>query len=205
MKKNLKYFCAVLLLIVTSARVLAADCTYYVWDATRSKWQPFVVQDQSLVVPPAPDRTDAGLMFIGWHIDPDPDNWLKNPTGTYKWDDGKKPLPDVYYIHPIPNTANNDDNTHTAKQGYTAMYAVYAPPANQYKGWTINSGWTAPSETQVTITFKPNEGSPNADKTQKILKNTPTCLSSCPYTRSGYEFAGWGTNSSIGTLKYTLC
>lgn len=206
MKKYMKYLCAFILLIGTSASAWAGNCTYKVWDAVRNKWQPYVVQDQNLVVPPAPERNN--YTFVGWHIyDPAVTDWPTNPsTGNYLWDD-RKPTPDIYYVHPIPNTANNDDNKHTAKQGYTEMFAVYRPTnaSNPVTGWTVNSGWTAPSETQITITFKPNGGTPNSDQTQQILSNTPTHLSSCMFTYASHEFAGWGTNSSINTLTYADC
>lgn len=204
MKKYMKYLCAFILLIGTSASAWAGNCTYKVWDTTRSKWQPYVVQDQNLVVPPAPER--SGYTFIGWHIyDGSTTAWPTKPNGNYMWDDDKKPI-EVYYIHPIPNTANNADNKHTAKQGYTEMYAVYRPDASTpVSGWTKNVGWTAPSETQITITFKPNGGTPNSDQTQQILSNTPTHLSSCMFTYASHEFAGWGTNSSINTLTYADC
>lgn len=208
MKAYMKYICAVLLLIGTSVSawgLTGVNCTYNVWDAPRNKWQPFVVQDQALVVPPAPEMPN--YIFVGWHIyDGSTTEWPVNGSGNYMWDDGKG-TPDVYYVHPIPNRADNADNKHTAKQGYTNMYAVYRPSSgsNPVAGWLSNSGWTAPSETQITITFKPNGGSPNADQTQQILSNTPTHLSSCPFTYSSHEFAGWGTNSSIGTLTYADC
>jgi len=204
MKTYIKYLCAVLVLIVTSANVWAADCTYKVWDATRSKWQPYVVQDQNLVVPPAPEKD--GYTFVGWHIyDPDVTDWPTKPNGNYMWDDEQNPVV-IYYIHPIPNRANNDDYKHTAKQGYTEMFAVYRPDAsNSVSGWTKNVGWTAPSETQITITFKPNGGTPDSDKTQKILSSTPTHLSSCMFSKDDYEFAGWGTSSSFSSLTYADC
>lgn len=210
MKNLVKYFCAILLLIGTSASAWAltgVNCTYKVWDAVRNKWQPYVVQDQALVVPPAPER--ANYVFVGWHIESNSANWYTTGQGNYKWDDDANPIENrTYFIHPIPNKADNDDNKHTAMHGpYTEMFAVYRPSSvsNPSTGWTTNSGWTAPSETQITITFKPNGGTPNSDQTQQILANTPTHLSSCPFMYSSHEFAGWGTKTSIGTLTYADC
>ena len=204
MRNVFKYLCSVLLLIGTSASVWAGNCTYKVWDATRNKWQPYVVQDQNWIVPPAPEKD--GYTFVGWHIyDGTTLEWPTKPNGSYMWDDEQNPIV-IYYIHPIPNSAGNDDNKHTAKQGYTEMFAVYRPDASTpVSGWTTNSGWTAPSETQITITFKPNGGTPNSDQTQTILSNTPTCLSPCPFTKDDYEFAGWGTSSSLSSLAYSDC
>jgi len=205
MRAYIKYLCAVLLLAGTSANVWAANCTYKVWDATRNKWQPFVVQDQNLVVPPAPEKD--GYTFVGWHIyDGTTTEWPTKANGNYKWDDESNPVV-TYYVHPIPNTANNDDNKHTAKQGYTEMFAVYrsSSGSNPVSGWTANSGWTAPSETQITITFKPNGGTPDSDQTQKILSSTPTHLSSCMFAKDDYDFAGWGSSSSFSSLIYADC
>lgn len=207
MKTYVKYLCAVLLLIGTSVSAWADNCTYKVWDGTRKKWEPYVVQDQNWVVPPAPEK--SGYTFVGWHIyDGKSTEWPTNPsTGNYKWDDGNADLnARIYYVHPIPNSAGNDDNKHTAKQGYTEMFAIYRPDASSpVSGWGEDVDWTAPSETQITITFKPNGGSPNSDKTQTILSNTPTHLSSSMFTRDGYEFAGWGTSSSFSSLTYADC
>ena len=205
MKAYMKYICAVLLMIGTSASAWAGNCTYKVWDTTRSKWQPYVVQDQNLVVPPAPEK--SGYTFVGWHkYDGSTTAWPTKPNGSYMWDSGEEPTPSTYYIHPIPNRANNDDNKHTAKQGETEMFAVYRPDASTpVSGWTKDVGWTAPSETQITITFKPNGGAPNSDQTQQILSSTPTHLSPCMFTRDDYEFAGWGTSSSLSSLAYADC
>ena len=206
-KKNyMKYLCAVFMIIGTCASAWAADCTYNVWDATRSKWQPFVVQDQNLVVPPAPEV--SGYTFVGWHIESNQANWYTNPSGSYKWDDGAADVASrIFYIHPIPRSAGNADNKHTAKQGYTAMYAVYqlSSQDNPSLGWTTSSTWTAPDETQLTITLKPNGGSPASDKTMKILKSSPTNLCMCPFTYTSHEFAGWGTSSSFSSLTYADC
>ena len=203
MKNVVKYLCAVVLLIGTSARAWATDCTYKVYDSSTSSWATYTVQDQDLDVIPGPDRTAAGYTFIGWHTN-DPDvypGWPTSSTGYLKTTDAGAPGGE--YVRYIPNTAGSGKVKNTGKN-VTSLYAIYKPTNASAPdwGWTGNSGWSAGTTQQVTITFNANGGT-GTMPTQTILKNTPTALRICDFDApAGKTFAGWSTNSGASSPTY---
>ena len=56
---------------------------------------------------------------------------------------------------------------------------------------------------QVTVTFKPNGGTPNTEYTQNVDISTSTTLDSHSYTKTGYDFLGFNTNSAATTASHT--
>ena len=54
-----------------------------------------------------------------------------------------------------------------------------------------------------TVTFKPNGGTPEEDKTQIVDGGEATALSQNTFTREGYDFTGWNTDPDGNGTAYT--
>ena len=67
-------------------------------------------------------------------------------------------------------------------------------------GLTLHAKWTANPN---TVTFKSNYSGGSADTTQSITSDVATNLTSNPFTRTGYTFAGWTTNADGTGTSYT--
>ena len=82
MRNVVKYLCAVLLSIGTSASAWGANATYYVWDSSTNQWAEYVVQDENATVVEGPTATN-GKTFYGWHVwNPDVyPNWKTTSSG----------------------------------------------------------------------------------------------------------------------------
>lgn len=210
MRNYLKYLCAILLLIGTSARALAADATYYVWDSSTSQWAPYVVQDENLTVVEGPDAPN-GKTFIGWHIwNPDEYPYWKVSdysgyiltNGSAYYSSGSEYA--TVYVRYCPGTAGNTQQKNIGtNEADNKFYAIYSSGETN---WEKNAGWSAGSTDQVTITFNKNGGS-GTNYTQKVLKNTPTQLHVCEYNppASNQRFIGWATtyaHATAGTVDY---
>ena len=63
--------------------------------------------------------------------------------------------------------------------------------------------WTDDSLISYPVTFKSNHLSGGADTTQNITNNVPTNLSANGFTRTGYSFEGWNTESDGSGTDYT--
>jgi uncharacterized repeat protein (TIGR02543 family) len=65
---------------------------------------------------------------------------------------------------------------------------------------TIYAQWAANSN---TVTFNANDGSGGTPPTQTITTGVATALTSSPFARTGYTFAGWATNADGSGTRYT--
>ncbi len=208
MRNVVKYLCAILLLIGTSASAWGANATYYVWDGTANQWAEYVVQDENVTVVEGPAASN-GKTFVGWHVwNPDVyPNWKTSGSGyietsgaAYYTEGGETA---TVYVRYVPNTQGNTAVKNTGKDdGDHKFYAIYT--SNNSSDWSKAAGWSASSTTKVTITFNKNDN--NATGTmasQTVLSNTTTYLQICEFgAPSGKEFAGWATTPS-GNVVYS--
>jgi len=65
---------------------------------------------------------------------------------------------------------------------------------------TIYAQWNANPN---TVTFYINDGSSGTSTTQTITTGVATALTSIPFTRTGYTFAGWAINADGSGTRYT--
>ncbi len=210
----LKFAAVFLLLFVLTIQLWADNATYYVWDNSRSDWVPYLVQDENLSVIEGP--TIPGYTFIGWHIwNPTVYPYWLNTTGgnalTTGYIASGGSTADKYYqaggenskfyIRYVPRTAGNTAEKNTGKnEADNKLYAVYQNGSTS--SWAYNSGWTASTTDQITVTFKANGGT-GSDYSQKMLKSTSTVLHVCEFEApSGKTFAGWATSSG-GSVVYS--
>lgn len=68
---------------------------------------------------------------------------------------------------------------------------------------TSNITYYAIWKQQVTVTFKPNGGTPDTEYTQNVDVSTSTTLDSHTYSKTGYDFLGFNTNSAASTASHT--
>ena len=68
---------------------------------------------------------------------------------------------------------------------------------------TTNITYYAIWKQQVTVTFKPNGGTPNTEYTQDMDVSTSTVLDTHSYSKTGYTFLGFNTNSAATTASHT--
>ena len=81
---------------------------------------------------------------------------------------------------------------------YTAGQDLSSSMANRSSSTlTLTAQWTA---TPFTVTFHPN-GALGSTTTQTITYGSGTRLTACPYTRPGYDFAGWAIDET-GPVVY---
>ena len=135
MRQYIKYLCAVLLVIGTSAHAWATDCTYKVYDHSTSSWAVYTVQDQDLDVIPGPDMTASGYTFVGWHTN-DPDvypGWPTTSSGYLKTSDSGAPGGE--YVRFIPNSAGSGAVKNTGK----SVTVLYAPLPSSFSSTTLAS------------------------------------------------------------------
>ena len=85
------------------------------------------------------------------------------------------------------NTAANGSGTNYA-EGATFTFT---------ENRVLYARWTAPGS--KTVTFNSNFGTPI---TSSQSSDTSTALTSNSFTRTGYTFSGWGTDSSTATVNY---
>lgn len=67
---------------------------------------------------------------------------------------------------------------------------------------TSNITYYAIWKQQVTVTFKPNGGTPDTEYTQDVDISTSTTLDSHTYSKTGYDFLGFNTNSAASTASH---
>ena len=205
MKQYIKYLCAVLLVLGTSAHAWGTACTYYVWDSNTNQWAAYLTQDDGETVVAGPEVT--GYTFYGWHVwdKTKYPNWNTTSSG-YIQTSGTAYVSGTenatVYVRFVPNKAGNtavkntgvDDTDHK-------LYAIYT--TNSTTVWVNDVGWSAGSTETITITFNANGGS-GTMPTQTVLKDTETYLRACTFEppTDDQEFLGWATTPK-GNVVYT--
>lgn len=205
MKSYIKYICAVLLTIGTSAHAWGTACTYYVWDSNTDQWAAYLTQDDGETVVAGPEVT--GYTFYGWHVwdkKQYPD-WKTSSSG-YIQTSGAAYVSGTenatVYVRFVPNTAGNTAVKNTGVNDTDhKLYAIYT--TNSTTVWVNDVGWSAGSTQTITITFNANGGS-GTMPTQTVLKNTETYLRACTFEppTDDQEFLGWATTPK-GNVVYT--
>lgn len=127
-----------------------------------------------------PDGTDAALEVYGrcsLYENPRPLNnsFTREDYSFSKW-----------------NTAPDGSGTNYTS---TSTFSSYSLKENM----TLYAQWTT---TKYTVTFDANGGE-GAMEPQKIEKGVATPLNENKFTREGYTFAGWNTNSTSAYTSYT--
>jgi uncharacterized repeat protein (TIGR02543 family) len=180
----------------------------------------------SLVTLPTPTRT--GYTVSGWFDAASGGNKVGDAGGTYRPESAI-----TIHAQWTPNsntvTFKANDGTETTSSQSITTGATTALTANSFirtgytfTGWNTNSSGNGTQLTNSqrvtlsaglilfatwranvnTITFNANYGS-GATATQSITSGVATALRSNTFTRAGYRFVGWGSNSSGGDPTYS--
>ena len=131
--------------------------------------------------------------------------------------------PKAHIITFKANGGTGEDKTQSVKYNVsTALSAnTFTRTGYRFLGWSESSSATSATYTdngsvtfttdktlyavwkeQVTVTFKPNGGTPNTEYTQTVDKGVSTTLDSHSYSKTGHDFIGFNTSSSATTATH---
>ncbi len=165
-----------------------------------------ITQNYNTDVTKPADPTREGYIFAGWDTEIPAKMPAKDTKITAQWNinqytidfdsNGGTEVADITQNYNTDVTKPADPT----REGYTfAGWDTEIPAKMPAKDMKITASWTA---NEYTVRFNANNGEGTmAD--QKFVFDEEKALSENAFTRTGYTFAGWSTDSTATTAEYT--
>lgn len=175
MKKYIKYICAILLVIGTSAHAWATSCTLKIWDKSAGAYRDWMVITNGYEFQSAYDYPllDGSIALIAWTPSEYGSSSYPSNDYYYYWDEVygtrgeptvlyavyQDPYSDPYKYTSKPNTYQidfNDCTTRTLTFANATVNKTYGNSAGKYQSYTLSAGagtetWESSNTSVATV------------------------------------------------------